>query len=326
MTSRMRLVISTAATLFVLVMGAVVAGCTSTPTVTTSAQGEYRLAYDYQSGDTLVFEVTQTDKTTTDEELLEAGQSAISTDVYVSRVTATVKSVDDNGVATVQVKDEQTKNTTDGVKQTLNPITEATLKIAPTGRVVSVEGFDGLGAQVKQTGDIGPVLDYLDVGYALENVIYPEDGLAKVGEEWSDEYTITLPGMTEVISVKTKAKLTSVVKEGGKQIAVIDYTYELLPFTFFVDMSEAIREEARANSYQGDLAALVYKMSMTGAQVVSGQARMDLATGQPVSINVDLEMSASFTLTDAPADLFPLDQRGPYGMTATGTGTMTRVK
>jgi hypothetical protein len=301
-------------------------GCQSDPTVTTSAQSEYRLAYVFHTGETLVFEFTETDNNTTDEALLEEGQPALSTDVYGNRATATVENVDGDGVATVKVKLEQIQHTLDGEKQTLDPTAEATLKIAATGRVVSIEGFGDVGARVQQSGDIGPVLDYLDVGYTLENVIYPKDGLAKVGEEWSDDYTITIPGMTETISVKTKAKLTSVTKEDGKQIAVIDYTYELLPFTFFADMSEALREEARAAGYQGDLAALVYKMSMTAAEKVSGQAKMDLVTGQPVSIKVDLEMSAGFTLIDAPVDLVPLDQRGPYGMTATGVGTLTRVK
>jgi hypothetical protein len=324
--SKMRLTVSAATMLLVLASGAAALGCNSSPTVTTNARGEYRLAYDYQSGDTLVFETTETDRTTTDEELLEAGQSALSTQVFVNRATAIVKSVDSDGVATIQVKDEDVENTIDGEKQTPEPTAEATIKMDPTGRVVSVEGFDDLGDRVREAGDIQPVLDYLDVGYVMENVIYPRDGLAKVGEEWSDEYTITLPGMTEVISVKTDAKLASVNKEHGKQTAVIDYTYEILPFTLVADMSEDLREEARANSYQGDLAALVYKMSMTAAFTISGQARMDLATGQPVSSNVDLKMSVGFALTDAPEDLFPLDKRGPYGATATGVGTLTRVK
>ncbi len=327
MTARTRLTVSLVVMVLLLVATASASlGCESTPTVTTSAEGEYRLAYDYQAGDTLVFETTETDNTTTDEELLEAGESPRSTDVYVDRITATVKSVDSNGVATIQVKKEQTKHTLDGEKQTLDPAIEATVKIAPTGLVIYVEGFDDLGSQVRQAGDITPVLDYLDVGYTLENVIYPEDGLAEVGEEWSNKYTIALPGMTEVVPVETNAKLTSVTKERGKQIAVIDYAYELLPFALVADMSEDLREEARANSYQGDVSALFFKMSMTAACKISGQAKMDLATGQPVSSEVDLNMSMSAALTDAPEFMFPFDQRGPYGATATGSGTMTRVK
>jgi hypothetical protein len=321
-----RLAMWTVTATLMLVVGTITVGCSSGPTVTTSAQGEYRLAYSYKSGDTLIFEISQTDKTTSDEELLEEGQSALSTDVYVVRIAATVKSVDGDGVATIQVNQQEIKHTLDGEKQTPEPTEDATVKMSPTGRVVSVEGFDDLGDQVKQLGDIAPILDYLDVGYTLENVIYPKDGLAKLGEEWSDEYTITLPGMTEIISVKTSAKLASVTKEHGKQIAVIDFTSEYLPFTFAADMSEDLREEARAGSYQGDLAALLYKISMTASQTVTGQAKMDLATGQPVSMKVDLAMSMSFALTVAPEDLVPVDERGPFGATATGVGTMTRVK
>ena len=90
-----------------------------------------------------------------------------------------------------------------------------------TGKVLSMEGGEDAAAGLLDTGSF---LNPSDLTGELNNVFFPKDGTAKVGEKWTSTSTLPLTGLGQEIEVTTKAKLVDVATENGAQVATIEYT------------------------------------------------------------------------------------------------------
>jgi hypothetical protein len=69
----------------------------------------------------------------------------------------------------------------------------------------------------------------------------------------------------------------------------------------------------------GSAPETVFKIAMKGDVRFTGTATVDTATGQAVRTDSDGTMDISLEVTEAPQDLVPSDQRGPYRTNMTYT-------
>jgi hypothetical protein len=61
-----------------------------------------------------------------------------------------------------------------------------------------------------------------------------------------------------------------------------------------------------------DLSTLAFRMTMKGGESLSGTAQIDAATGLPTLFGGDVVLKMTMEIQEAPADLVPEDQRGPF--------------
>jgi hypothetical protein len=336
---------SRAATLLIIMLllsagaGLAVPGCengsgvvpVSAPDITTAvgSDAEVSLRYLYSPGDTWVHEATTVAKSTVDAALMTGGEGSVVTEETTKeRRTATAQEVADDGTATLSMRFETVERTLDGAAQDLT--TEephlTTIIADEYGKVASVAGSDdsAVTSGSFDSAGVSQFFEYLDYNYDLTAVLYPEDGKAGVGDEWSSDYAIPLAGMGKELTVSTTAKLISVSTEDGRQVAVIEHSSKL-PMEVTLDLSAYYRAALEGSSYAGDLTILVVKMTAAGEITYTGVSRIDTATGRLMSGEGDSTISMKLAYTEAPEDLLPSDQRGPFAMDATGIVTIVEV-
>jgi hypothetical protein len=288
------------------------------------------LRYVYQEGASFVHEASSDDTITIDAALVGGAEGSVtSTEVSKERRTAVIQQVQAGGAALQTITYETLESSVDGVAEDVSaePARESTVTVDGTGRVTSVEGFDeddATSGSFDSTG-FSALFAYLDAAYDSTVVHYPEDGVAKVGEEWSSDYTIPLPGMDKDLTVTTHARLVSVSTVNGRQLAVIEHT-STMPVEVTLDLSAFYQAQLEGSSFVGDLDSVVVKMTMAGTVDYAATSTVDLATGQIVSSEGRAAMAVEFTYTEAPEQVIPLDHRGPFAMDASGTRIITEVR
>ena len=63
-----------------------------------------------------------------------------------------------------------------------------------------------------------------------------------------------------------------------------------------------------------DLSTLAFKMTMKGAESMKGTTQIDVATGLPTLHDSDILLKMTIEIQEAPADLVPAGQRGPFAI------------
>ena len=182
------------------------------------------------------------------------------------RITGTVTDVAD-GVITILMEVVPLEATFNGERMNPSELGRQTvvIKIDSTGRTLSIDApaFEDTYADLQELfGDeSGSSFDWSK----YENsILYPQDGTARVGEEWSyeSESPFVFPGTEETLVVMTRARLSSLFTDGERQIATIDYTMDA-PLDLTIDMSRAYQQLRQNSGLEVDK-DLVVKMSITG--------------------------------------------------------------
>jgi hypothetical protein len=274
------------------------------------------LSYTYKPGDTWVQEVSTTVQGTM--EGLQATTPAESSQSNKARVTSKVESVSANGVATISVTTETIEASQNGQAQDLSNETPKTVTVTvdKTGKVLSTKGAeDAAAGGLMQSGSF---LNPGDLGSQLRGVVFPADGTAKVGEEWTSTSTIPLPGLDQSLSVNTTSKLVSVTPENGTQVAVIEYTTKV-PMDLNLDLGPLLSAMLGSQGADTSGGSLVFKITTSGSVTFSGKAKVDLKTGQTLQSDANGSIDETLEVTDAPESMVPKDQWGPFHSLATLT-------
>ena len=283
------------------------------------------LQYIFKTGDTWVHELTTVMKGQVEG---ATDEDATIDETTKSRITSSVTSVTDEGVGTVEVTTEILEMTSNGAAADLTgqEPQKTTMTVDKTGKVLSVEGPDDSEAASAFMAS-GMPFDFTDLSDQFANLVYPSDGTAKVGEEWESTFTMPLSGMDQEITASTKAKLTAVAAEEGRETATIDYTIAM-PMDLTLDLGAMLKAMMEGFGGGDEMSGeeLDFVMTMKGDIEVPGTARVDRATGQLISLDSDGTMTIEMEITEAPEDMVPADERGPFKMNLTMTMTQVEVR
>jgi hypothetical protein len=303
------------AVLVLLVASLSAAGCAG------GSGSEITLAYTFKTGDTWIQEASTTVSGTTEGvgDVAPVNMNATTK----TRVTRKVESVAADGAATITVTTETLESVQDGQPQDLTGMVPQTVTIImdTTGKVLSMEGGEDAASGLF---DAGSFLNPSDLTGELNNVFFPKDGTAKVGEKWTSTSTLPLTGLDQQIEVTTKAKLTGVATENGVQVATVEYT-TTMPMDLDLDLGQLF-SSMFGGSDSGSTLDLVFNMTTRGSLELSGTTTVDVATGQAVSGQANGTMDFSIEVTEAPEMFVPKDQRGPYNSAMTLDMQVTRVE
>jgi len=213
------------------------------------------------------------------------------------------------------------ESTVDGQAQTLDDTftQELTVKVDQTGKIVHEEASTTTGTPSE--GLItGQMFDPSDFSSQF-SIIYPRSGQAKIGEVWTESSTVPMPSVGQDLTVNTKAKLTGISSEGGRDTATIEYETSI-PLDMTMDL------EALFGGFMGDAegADFVFVMTIKGDLSYAGTATVDRATGRTITSDGTGAMRFEMTITDASEELVPLDQRGPFATDMSITMTAKEVE
>jgi hypothetical protein len=211
-------------------------------------------------------------------------------------VTWTVVSVDDEGMATIEVSVSDVSGTVSGFEipadATEMPSTE--IVIAPDGRIVSIDGiplgaFGGLGempgAGVPGMGQLTPIL--------------PDEGTAVApGDTWEKNYSQEMPFGEGAIEISTTSRYDRNEDVDGREAAVI-VTEMTIPFELAFDLGDvaAFAEELGVTGPTGLGAMGDAAISYSGRAAITQTSFVDLDAEELLRVegsgDVDLEMAFS---------------------------------
>lgn len=279
------------------------------------------LRYTYNVGDSWGHEIVTLTKATA-QGMGESGDVAPTEQTTKVLVTTTVKEVVD-GVATLSMLYQTLESTVDGQAETLDgsATQEISMKVDQTGKVVqddTTSTSTGMGAEALFTGQMFDPTDFNN----QFSILYPEAGQAKVGEAWTRSSTVPVPSLGQEITVTTKATLTAVGTENGRETASIDYETSI-PLDMSIDLG-AMFEGLMGGSTEA--ADMVFVMSIKGDLAYTGTAQVDRATGQTITSDSTATIDFEMNITDASEEMVPLDQRGPFTSNMDLTITVTEAE
>ena len=236
-------------------------------------------------------------------------------------MTMSVKEVKD-GISTIECTYENVEATLQGKTETLSTesMPAVTMKINERGQVVSVQS-GGRGLPVGFGGG-------LDLSSFADQTgpVFPDSGSAKPGDEWTATSAYPVPGMAQDVSATTTAKLLSVSEEGGRTLAKVEYSVDA-PFDVDLDVAAMIAEMGLGATLPSDvnLDTLAFKMAMEGAESMKGTTQIDADTGLPALFDSDILLNLTIYVQEAPANLVPENQRGPFTIDLAVNVKLTRV-
>ncbi len=322
-----RLLALAAALVLMAGFGLAASGCAGDPD---GAAQDIPLRYVFEVGDTWVLEENRLEQGTVDAALLgESGDPVPLEDTTRDRRAFTVLEVTDDGEATLSMIYETLDRTMDRRPQDFSDCRpqEMTMTVDRTGLVTSFhadsEGLVDSGLPGYRQEDQYAAM--LDSACDLTALHHPDDGHARVGEEWLVTYELGLPGLREV-KATLSAKLREVRVEGGRQVAVIDYTVTTPTRTETSDGSAPFLDMVGDRWNPGEMGELVVEMTTTNELSYEGTATVDTATGRVISSEGTVTMWNEYAYTKAPEALIPLDERGPFRWGGTSAVTLTEVE
>lgn len=313
--------------LVLLVLAVAASGCGGADSDGDLKEGsgdDITLRYSYAAGDTWTHELT----TVTNGSVEGAGgDDAAVAETTKSRVVTSVTTVDDDGVATLEVTYETLEMTSGGepVDLTGQEPQKITMTIDKTGKVLSAEGAEGSDAASALMSS-GMPLDFADLSNQFSNLMFPSDGTAKVGEQWESTASMPLTGMDQEIAVTTKAELTGVSTENGRETATIDFA-TTVPMDLTLDLGAMLQAMMEGFGDEDLLGGdMEFVMTLKGDIELPGTATIDRATGQTISTTSEGTMKIEMEITEAPEFMVPESERGPFTMNMTMTMTLIEVR
>jgi hypothetical protein len=291
-----------AAIALILVLALAVIGCGNA--------GSTGITYQFEAGDSYSYVMNigmsgTVSGPSMDDEQVPEGTS------LEARFTLEVTDVED-GIATVVYRYDSLKMTAEGQTESLpaNTIPSVTMQVDSEGRIVSVDG--GNAGMPFGMGMSELPFDPSQFG-AQMTVVTPEGGLGEIGDEWTATNTMPIPGTGQEVTTTVKATLVGLDTVDGQTLATIDYTLDV-PMDIEIDLAEMMRGvglEQMMDEMGDDFA---FKMTMAGLQTMAGTTKINMSKGVPVSFAGDVSMVLEFGITEAPEDMIPAEERGPFGM------------
>lgn len=313
--------------LVVAVLGITTSGCGDSVSGESPGHGsgeEITLQLTHRVGDSWAYELT----TVLNGSVEGAGALSEIAETTTSRVTSLVTAVNDEGVATVEVTHEVLGMTSNGVSVdvTGQEPQKVTVTVDRTGRTLSVTGV-GDGEAALDHMFTGAPFNFNDLsGHMSEVIIFPADGTARIGEEWESTAKVPLSGLDQEITATSKSKLTAVSTENGRETATIEFVSSA-PMDLRLDLGAMLA--ALMEGFGGGQAPaedITFVMTLKGKMEFPGVTQVDRATGRPISLSSDGAMNLEMEIAEAPADMVPADQRGPFKMNLTVTLDMVEVR
>jgi hypothetical protein len=283
------------------------------------------LAYTYEEGDTHTFDVVLTMDGSVSGPGVSAEESQALQDLTVQvRESYEVVDVSD-GVATVtyRVEPPTLKQGGDSVPVPGASTQEITLKIDEAGRVLEIEGMEGM----LPPGLSGSSLPFDPSQFGPQTtVVYPENGVAGPGDTWTAESKTQVPGTGgQEITATSTGKLVGVNEVDGRTIAEIDFTVDV-PIDLTIDLAALLEDLGLGQLMSAaDANDLRFSMTMNGTESLAGTAKVDVDSGVPDSLESDLRVSLKMEVTEAPPGMLTDEEMGTVTMDITGTIVMTRV-
>lgn len=296
-------VLAPALAAMLLILLAAVAGC--------GGPGGTPLRYQLKAGQSYTYDLAMTMKASAEGPGISVHDGLVPEDgIIKARMTMSVKEVKD-GVSTIEYSYQDIEATAQGTTETVpaDSMPNVTLRIDERGQIVSVEsGGQSLPMELLFGSGLDPSSFANQTG-----LVFPDAGSAKPGDEWSATFAYPIPGIGQEVRATAKAKLLSVSEEGGRTLAKIEYSVDA-PLDVNVDLAAMIEEMGLAATLPSDVdvSTLAFKMTMKGAEAVKGTAQIDVDTGLPTLSDSDIALKMSIDILEAPADMVPADQRGPF--------------
>jgi len=292
-----------------------------------SADEEVLLKYSYTTGDTWAYETTMVMNGTVEGPGLGANDETLPDDTTTKlRTEVEVRDVDEDGVATLLITQEVLEMSAEGepLDAGMRDPQEMTMVIDSTGRVISVE--EAAGTASPATGSIFAGLPFDPTQLTDQmNPVFPGDGKAKVGEEWSVTSTYPLPDLGQEIEVISTGKVLSVETMDGEEIATISNGVNM-PLDLSIDLGELLQGLMGALGGEEDAEELALEMTMTGSADFEAVSTIETATGRPQTSDGTMDLSITMEITDAPEEMVPADARGPFSMELQMTITTETVE
>ena len=284
------------------------------------------LTYDLNEGDVYTYDLAVTMNGSVTGPSISADQGTLPADTtFEARMELAVEDVTD-GVTTISYRYLSASASAGGqdVPVPQGQLPEITVKIDEQGKVLSIEGLD----KVMPPGFSGSSLpfDPSQLG-AQSNVILPEGGLAKPGDEWSETTKVPIPGSDQVIEGTATGRLVSVESVDGRDIATVEYSVDV-PIDLNLNLAEILAQTglgALLESQGKKPEDLAITITMKGTEAADGTAKLDVETGMPVDFTSDVSVKMDIGITGAEG-LLPKEAAGPMTMDLTAQVTMNEVK
>ncbi len=229
-----------------------------------------------------------------------------------------------DGIATVAYRYDSLEMNAEGQTESIpaDMIPQITLQIDREGRIVSVDG----NSQGMPFGMGMSSLPFDPSQFGAQMVVVtPEGGLREVGDEWTATSTTPIPGTGEEVVSTVKATLVALDTVGGDTIATIDYTLDT-PMDIEIDLAEMMKGMGLGQVLREAGGDFVFTMSVSGLQAMSGTTRLNMSKGVPVAFAGEVAMNIEFAITDAPAEIVPPSERGPFGLDMKLAMTLEQVE
>ena len=303
----------------ILLLAVVLAGCGN--------NGQVPLKYEFKAGDAYAFDLAITLNGRIRGPGIPAEQTQAMKDLGMKmRASWQVNDVT-GGVATVTYRYENLEMTQEGrpVGDKLPALPDVTVKMDKTGKVLSVQGLEGM-MPPGLSGAEGLPFDPSQFS-SQTNIVFPAAGLAKPGDEWSAESSFVVPGTGQQVTATTKARLVSVEKLEGRELATVDFSQNV-PLDLTLDLAAMLAELGLNKTMPpgNNPKDLALTMTMKGEESFKGTTKVATENGVPESLTGDLKVNMVLEITEAPANMVPPDQRGPFTIDMTATLTMTQVR
>ncbi len=297
-----------------------VAGCGG------AAAGGDALTYNFTAGDSFTYDLKVVLNGNLNAPGMAEDEGRIPQDSTLeARFTMKVTDVTDD-VATITYSYEKMSMTSEGNTEDmdLTSVPEVTAKVDKYGKIVSVEGADsGILGSFLGANTSGSPVDPSQIG-GTSMVPFPTDGV-EVGDEWTQTVEEKLPGLEQMVQVTTTAKLTALDEVEGAQIATVDFT-TTAPMDLEIDLGAIMAAMGQAMTNESTAEDLKFIMGMDGEESFSGTTRVNLSKGLPVGFEGVGHMKISIAVLEAPEEMVPADQRGPYDIDMTMAITLEQVK
>jgi len=298
-----------------------VAGCG------TASTAQVPLKYSYKAGDSWTQELTTVLNGKIEGAGMTSDRGTLPKDTTAKmRITATVKDVT-NGIATLVYKYQSLDVSTGGtsVDAAAKTLPDMTVKVDQTGKTVSIEGLDQLSLSgLSGSSGSGLPIDpsQLTNGFSVP---FPKDGLATVGEEWSDTTRVPIPGTGQEIVTKSSEKLISLENQGTRTVADIAFKVAV-PLDLTLDLGALMKAMVQGLGGAGTATtqALDLRIIMKGAMTVDGTALVDASTGRSIGVEGTVKMNMTMEFKGSAQGMSQLPQ-GPMKMDMTETIKITGV-
>lgn len=294
-----------------------------------SASGDQGLTYSFEAGEAFTYDVEIIMNGSMSAPGMTADEGTLPKDAMIKgRFSIEITEVKDD-IATIVYTYESLEAIAEGQTETIpvDQIPSITVAMDKYGKVTSISGAPGgvLGVLMGGT-DTGSSLPF-DAsqlgGSAMVNL--PPSGKMAVGEEWTTTIDTPLPMLDKSIQTTTKAKITSLTKDGKDQIVGLNLDQDT-PIDLDIDLGALISQMNPADAPESMPEDLKFIMNLTGRQSFVGSTTLNLTKGLPVHYEADSVFEYQMAISGAPEDTIPADESGPFNIDITMKIKLNQVK